>query len=161
MVGRFEQLFTEEMRQAAEAHGLTTREAVTLASIVEKETAKADERPLVAGVYLNRLRLHMPLQCDPTVIYALEREGRYDGNLKRVDLEMDSPYNTYRYPGLPPGPIASPGLPSLKAAVAPAETEFLYFVSRNDGTHVFARTLEEHNANVHKFQVEYFRARRQ
>jgi UPF0755 protein len=160
MVGRFEQVFTEEMRQAAEAHGLTTREAVTLASIVEKETAKADERPLVAGVYLNRLRLHMPLQCDPTVIYALEREGRYDGNLKRVDLVMDSPYNTYRYPGLPPGPIASPGLASLKAAVAPAETDFLYFVSRNDGTHVFARTLEEHNANVHKFQVEYFRARK-
>jgi UPF0755 protein len=160
MVDRFEQLFTEEMRQAAEAHGLTTREAVTLASIVEKETAKAEERPLVAAVYMNRLKARIPLQCDPTVIYALERAGRYDGNLTRADLEMDSPYNTYRYPGLPPGPIASPGLASLKAAVEPAAADFLYFVSRNDGTHVFSRTLEEHNANVHKFQVEYFRARR-
>ena len=150
MVDRFEQLFTEEMRQSAEAHGLTTREAVTLASIVEKETAQADERPIVAAVYLNRLKIGMPLQCDPTVIYALERAGRYDGNLTRADLEMDSPYNTYRYPGLPPGPIASPGLASLKAAVAPAEVDFLYFVSRNDGSHVFARTLEEHNANVHE-----------
>jgi UPF0755 protein len=158
MVDRFEQLFTEEMRQAAEARGLTTRDVVTLASIVEKETAKAEERPIVAAVYLNRLKIHMPLQCDPTVIYALERAGHYDGNLTRADLEMDSPYNTYRYPGLPPGPIASPGLASLKAAVAPADVDFLYFVSRNDGTHVFARTLEEHNANVHKFQVEYFRA---
>jgi len=160
MVDRFEQLFTEEMRQAAEAHGLTTREAVTLASIVEKETAKAEERPLVAAVYMNRLKARMPLQCDPTVIYALERQGRYNGNLTRADLEMDSPYNTYRYPGLPPGPIASPGLASLQAAVAPADADYFYFVSRNDGSHVFSRTLEEHNANVHKFQVEYFRARR-
>jgi UPF0755 protein len=160
MVDRFEQLFTEEMRQAAEARGLTTREVVTLASIIEKETAKADERPIVAAVYLNRLKARMPLQCDPTVIYALERAGRYNGNLTRADLEMDSPYNTYRFPGLPPGPIASPGLASLKAAVAPADVDFLYFVSRNDGSHVFARTLDEHNANVHKFQVEYFRSRK-
>jgi UPF0755 protein len=160
MVARFEQLFTEEMRQSAETLGLTTREAITLASIVEKETAKAEERPLVAAVYLNRLKAHMPLQCDPTVIYALERAGRYDGNLTRANLEMDSPYNTYRFPGLPPGPIASPGLASLKAAVAPAPVDFLYFVSRNDGSHVFSRTLEEHNANVRKFQVEYFRSRK-
>jgi UPF0755 protein len=161
MVERFEQLFTPEMRQQAEAHGMTVREVVTLASIVEKETASADERPIVAAVYLNRLKIKMPLQCDPTVIYALERAGRYHGNLTRADLETDSPYNTYRYPGLPPGPIASPGLASLKAAIAPADVDFLYFVSRNDGTHVFARTLEEHNVNVRKFQVEYFRARRQ
>jgi len=153
-------LFTEEMRQSAEAHGMTMREAVTLASIVEKETARAEERPIVAAVYMNRLHARMPLQCDPTVIYALERAGRYNGNLTRADLEMDSPYNTYRYPGLPPGPIASPGLASLKAAVAPADVDFLYFVSRNDGSHVFSRTLEEHNANVHKFQVEYFRSRK-
>jgi UPF0755 protein len=161
MVERFEQLFTEGMRQSAEARGLTTRQAVTLASIVEKETARAEERPIVAAVYLNRLKVHMPLQCDPTVIYALEKTGHYNGNITRADLEIDSPYNTYRYPGLPPGPIASPGLASLKAAVAPADVEFLYFVSRNDGSHVFARTLDEHNANVRKFQVEYFRARRQ
>jgi UPF0755 protein len=160
MVERFEQLFTEDMRQRAEALGMTTREAVTLASLVEKETAKPEERPIVAAVYLNRLRIRMPLQCDPTVIYALERAGHYNGNLTRANLEMDSPYNTYRHPGLPPGPIASPGLSSLKAAVAPATVDYLYFVSRNDGSHVFARTLDEHNANVRKFQVEYFRAKR-
>jgi peptidoglycan lytic transglycosylase G len=160
MVDRFEQLFTSEMQQSAEAHGLTLRQAVTLASIVEKETAQASERPVVAAVYLNRLKIGMGLQCDPTVIYALEAAGRYDGNLTRADLEFDSPYNTYRYRGLPPGPIASPGLASLKAAVAPAEVDYLYFVSRNDGTHVFARTLAEHNENVRKFQVEYFREQR-
>jgi UPF0755 protein len=161
MVARFEQLFTPEMQQAAEAHGLTTREAVTLASIVEKETAAPSERPIVAAVFLNRLKIGMGLQSDPTVIYALEKAGRYNGNLTREGLAFDSPYNTYRYRGLPPGPIASPGLPSLKAVLAPADADYLYFVSRNDGTHVFARTLEEHNANVRTFQVEYFRARRQ
>jgi UPF0755 protein len=160
MVARFQQLFTVEMQQAAERLGMTTREAVTLASIVEKETAVDSERPIVAGVYLNRLKIGMGLQCDPTVIYALQKAGRYNGNLRRDDLKFDSPYNTYRYAGLPPGPIANPGLASLKAAVAPAETDFLYFVSRNDGSHVFARTLEEHNENVRRFQVEYFRAQR-
>ena len=138
----------------------TTRRLVTLASIVEKETAKPEERPLVASVYVNRLRRGMPLQCDPTVIYALTRAGRYDGNLRRDDLSFDSPYNTYRYPGLPPGPIASPGRASIDAAAHPSDDEYLYFVSRNDGTHVFARTLDEHNRNVQKYQVQYFRERR-
>jgi peptidoglycan lytic transglycosylase G len=160
MVGRFEQLFTTEMQQAAEKLGLTPRQAVTLASLVEKETAVDAERPIVAGVYLNRLKIHMGLQCDPTVIYALQKAGRYNGNLTRDDLHFDSPYNTYRYAGLPPGPIANPGLASLKAAVAPAEVDYLYFVSRNDGSHVFARSLDEHNENVRKFQVQYFRAQR-
>ena len=160
MVARFEQLFTTEMQQSAEKHGLTGRQAVTLASIVEKETALEAERPIVAAVYMNRLRIGMGLQCDPTVIYALQKAGRYDGNLTRDDLAFDSPYNTYRYAGLPPGPIANPGLASLKAAVAPAEVDYLYFVSRNDGSHVFARTLAEHNENVRKFQVQYFRERR-
>jgi UPF0755 protein len=160
MVERFKQLFTDEMREAARAHGLTVREAVTLASLVEKETALDDERPIVAAVYLNRLKIGMALQCDPTVIYALLKAGRYDGNLRRADLAFDSPYNTYRYPGLPPGPIAAPGLASLRAAVAPATVDYVYFVSRNDGSHVFARTLAEHNDNVRKYQVEYFRAKR-
>ena len=101
----------------------------------------------------------MALQCDPTVIYALQRAGRYDGNLRHDDLMFDSPYNTYRYAGLPPGPIASPGKASLEAAVHPADHRCLYFVSRNDGSHEFARTLDEHNRNVRKFQVEYFRDR--
>jgi UPF0755 protein len=157
MTDGFAHVFTPELRQAAEANGLTVRQAVTLASIVEKEAARPEERPLVAAVYLNRLRIGMALQCDPTVIYALERAGKYGGNLRREDLAFDSPYNTYRYPGLPPGPIASPGRASIEAAVHPAQVDFLYFVSRNDGSHEFARTLEEHNRNVQKWQVEYFR----
>jgi peptidoglycan lytic transglycosylase G len=161
MVSRFQQLLTPEIRKGAETHGLTVREMVTLASIVEKETAAPSERPIVASVYLNRLKIGMGLQSDPTVIYALEKAGRYNGNLTRENLDVDSPYNTYRYRGLPPGPIASPGLASLKAAASPADDDFLYFVSRNDGTHVFAKTLDEHNANVRRFQVQYFREKNQ
>ena len=99
----------------------------------------------------------MGLQCDPTVIYALQHAGRYTGNLRRDDLMFDSPYNTYRYPGLPPGPIAAPGKGSLEAAAAPADVDYVYFVSRNDGSHEFARTLDEHNRNVQRWQVQYFR----
>jgi UPF0755 protein len=160
MAGRFKQLFTAEMQQGAQALGLTPRQAVTLASLVEKETALPSERPIVAAVYLNRLRIGMGMQADPTVIYALQKAGRYNGNLRRDDLSFDSPYNTYRYPGLPPGPIASPGLASLKASVTPADVDYLYFVSRNDGSHVFARTLSEHNDNVRQYQVVYFREQR-
>ena len=118
------------------------------------------ERPLVAAVYTTRLRIGMPLQCDPTVIYALQRAGNYNGNLTRENLQSDSPYNTYRYPGLPPGPIASPGKASLEAAAHPADVDYVYFVSRNDGSHEFARTLDEHNRNVQKFQIQYFREKR-
>jgi len=134
---------------------------VTLASIVEKETGKAEERPMVAAVYANRLKIGMGLQCDPTVIYALERAGRFNGNLTREDLQFDSPYNTYRYAGLPPGPIAAPGRASLEAAADPASVPYLYFVSRNDGSHAFASTLDEHNRNVQQYQIKYFRDRRQ
>jgi UPF0755 protein len=133
---------------------------VTLAALVEKETARPDERPIVSAVYTNRLKIGMGLQCDPTVIYALQRVGKYTGNLTREDLAFDSPYNTYRYAGLPPGPIASPGRASLEAAVRPADVPYLYFVSRNDGSHVFATTLAEHNRNVHEHQILYFRERR-
>jgi UPF0755 protein len=157
MMGRFERVFTQDLRDLAGARQLSIRQAVTLASIVERETARAEERPLVAAVYITRLRIGMPLQCDPTVIYALQQEGRYTGNLRHDDLAFDSPYNTYRYRGLPPGPIASPGRASLEAAVDPADADYLYFVSRNDGSHVFARTLDEHNRNVQKYQVQYFR----
>ena len=130
----------------------SVRELVTLASVVEKETGNAAERAIVAAVYLNRLKIRMALQCDPTVIYALMQRGRWDGNIRKGDLQIDSPYNTYRYPGLPPGPIASPGRASLDAVRHPADVKYLYFVSRNDGTHVFARTLEEHNRNVRAYQ---------
>jgi len=160
MVERFEKVVTPDMRQAAADRGVTVRQLVTLASIVEKETAQPAERPEIAAVYSNRLKIGMPLQCDPTVIYALERVGKFDGNLRRDDLAFDSPYNTYRYPGLPPGPIAAPGKASLEAAAHPADADYLYFVSRNDGSHAFARTLDEHNRNVQRYQVQYFRERR-
>ena len=133
---------------------------MTLASLIEKETSRPDERPLVSAVYQNRMRIGMGMQCDPTVIFALQRAGRWTGNLTRENLQFDSPYNTYRYRGLPPGPIAAPGRASLEAAVAPADVPYLYFVSRNDGSHVFAATLDEHNRNVHQYQVQYFRDQR-
>jgi UPF0755 protein len=157
MVARFRDVFTPDLQAAAAAQGLTPRQAVTLASLVEKETAKPEERSMVAGVYLRRLKAGMPLQCDPTVIYALVLKNQYDGNLTHANLQVDSPYNTYRYPGLPPGPIGAPSRASLEAAVHPAPVDYLYFVSRNDGSHVFARTLDEHNRNVREYQVDYFR----
>jgi UPF0755 protein len=157
MVGRFRTVFNQRLQEAAAARGLSARQAVTLASLVEKETARPDERPIVAAVYVNRLRIGMGLQCDPTVIYALQRAGRYTGNLRREDLAFDSPYNTYRYAGLPPGPIAAPGRGALEAAVRPADADYLYFVSRNDGSHVFSRTYDEHRQRVQEFQVRYFK----
>lgn len=156
MVARFRATYAG-LRPRAEAQGLTTREVVTLASLVEKETGQAEERPLVAAVYRNRLTIGMGLQADPTVVYALQQAGRYDGNIRRQDLAVDSPYNTYRHPGLPPGPIAAPGRASLEAALVPASVSYLYFVSRNDGSHAFATTLAEHNRNVRRFQILYFR----
>jgi UPF0755 protein len=157
MVAAFRAALTPDLTAQATSRGLSVRELVTLASIVEKETGKPEERPLVAAVYANRLRIGMGLQCDPTVIYALERAGRYDGNITREDLRFDSPYNTYRYAGLPPGPIAAPGRASLAASVAPADVGYIYFVSRNDGSHAFASTLDEHNRNVFEYQVKPFR----
>jgi UPF0755 protein len=160
MVDQFSKVVTDELRDEASQHGWTVRQMVTIGSIIEKETARPEERPLVAAVYMNRLWIGMGLQCDPTVIYALERAGKYTGNLRRDDLAFDSPYNTYRYPGLPPGPIAAPGRTSLEAVARPADVDYLYFVSRNDGSHQFARTLAEHNRNVQKYQVQYFRDKR-
>jgi len=161
MVDRFRSTYGEQLRARAEAQGMTTRQVVTLASIVEKETGKSDERPIIAAVFRNRLKIGMPMQADPTVVYALERTHRYDGNIRKEDLSMDSRYNTYKYPGLPPGPIASPGKAALEAALMPENVSYLYFVSRNDGSHVFATTLAEHENNVRKFQVDYFKAQRQ
>jgi UPF0755 protein len=160
LVGQFKRVFDEERRAEASKLGLTPRQVVTLASVIEKETGLPEERPLIASVFWNRLRIGMPLQSDPTIIYALELAGRFDGNLRRTDLELDSPYNTYRFPGLPPGPIASPGAASIRAVLEPKETSYLYFVSRNDGSHHFSSTYSEHVNAVRKYQVEYFRRRR-
>jgi UPF0755 protein len=157
MVDGFRNVLTPEIRAAASGAGLSVRQLVTLASLVEKETGTAGERPLVAAVYANRLKIGMGMQADPTVIYALQKAGKYDGNLSREDLQFDSPYNTYRHAGLPPGPIASPGRASIAAAATPADVDYLYFVSKNDGSHVFASTLAEHNRNVFTWQVDYFR----
>jgi UPF0755 protein len=124
---------------------------VTLASLVERETPRPEERPLVAGVFTNRLRKGMLLQCDPTVIYALEQNGKYNGALTLKDLRIDSPYNTYVTEGLPPGPIGNPGEESLSAALHPKDTDDLYFVANTHGGHFFAATLAEHNQNVLKY----------
>jgi UPF0755 protein len=125
---------------------------VTLASLVERETPKPEERPLVAGAFENRLRKGMRLQCDPTVIYGMERLGKYNGSLNGKDLQFDSPYNTYEHGGLPPGPIGNPGEASLRAAMQPAQTNYLYFVANTQGGHFFSATLAEHNRNVVKYR---------
>jgi UPF0755 protein len=129
-------------------NALNIHRIVTMASIVEKETAAAEERPMVAGVYYNRLAKNMALDADPSVIYASLLAGQYNGAISRTDLQMNSPYNTYKYPGLPPGPIGNPGRASLQAAMHPAENDFYFFVSDNNGHHRFARTLDEHSRNV-------------
>jgi UPF0755 protein len=133
--------------------GLTRHQAITLASIVEKETGLVEERPLISAVFHNRLRLGMRLQSDPTVIYGVyATRGSFDGNLRREDLERDTPWNTYTRAGLPPGPISSAGREALRAVLEPAPVPYLYFVARNDGSHVFSATLEEHVRAVNRYQ---------
>ena len=147
MIKRFWDIFSN-LKKGHETP-MSLREIVTLASIVEKETGLAEERPLIASVFLNRLKRRMRLESDPTVIYGLKD---FDGNLTKKDLQSPSPYNTYRNRGLPPGPIANPGRESLKAVINPAQTDYLYFVSRNDGSHYFSTTLREHNRAVIRYQ---------
>jgi UPF0755 protein len=144
MLNQFRKNFTIELREKAKELDLTPRQAVILASIIEKESALKSEGPVIAAVYLNRLKKGMRLQADPTVQYALKRDGKYTGVLHRSDYSYDSPYNTYAVDGLPPGPICNPGLAALKAAVSPAKTDYLYFVADNTGGHTFTRTFEEH-----------------
>ena len=158
MVGHFKSEWAR-IRQSAATEGTAPAQEprpmvslVTLASLVERETPKPEERPLVAGVFENRLSHHMLLQCDPTVIYGLERMGEYKGLLTGGDLHFDSPYNTYVHAGLPPGPIGNPGEASLRAALEPAKTDYLYFVANTHGGHFFSATLAEHNKNVTKYR---------
>ena len=158
MVAKMRAQLTPDILKAAEDRGLNAHQLLTLASIIEREGVERSELPLISAVFWNRLKLDMPLQADPTVQYAV---GKGRQVLTRADLQVDHPFNTYRRVGLPPGPIASPGRASLEAAVRPADADYLYFVSRNDGSHEFARTLDEHNRNVQKFQVKYFKDRRE
>jgi len=150
MVAHFRSVFTPAWAARAHAMGFTTHQVVTLASIVEKETAKPEERPLIAAVFLNRLKRCMRLESDPTVIYGIKD---FDGNLTRKHLKTMSPYNTYRIKGLPPGPIANTGRASIEAVLYPSEEPYLYFVSKNDGSHHFSPTLREHNRMVRKYQL--------
>ena len=148
-VSRFHAMVTPELKSQAKTMGMTLKEVITLASVIEKETGLAKERALVSGVFHNRLRRNIRLQSDPTVIYAL---ASFDGNIRKADLSVNSPYNTYKVRGLPPGPIANPGLAAIKAALYPTPSNFVYFVSRNDGSHKFSATLAEHNKAVDKYQ---------
>lgn len=153
--GQICRIMTGEFRRVwKELNGADPRATVTLASLVEKETSVAAERPVVASVYYNRLRLGMPLQCDPTTIYAALLENRYQGKIFRSDLASDNAYNTYVHTGLPPGPIANPGYDSLQAALHPAVTGYLYFVAKADGSgaHNFSTSLEEHEKAVKEYR---------
>ncbi len=152
MVERFRQTWQSLTPSLPGAEARPVEDVVTLASLVERETPAPGERPVVAGVFSNRLRLGLALQCDPTVIYALELAGQRSGALAAGDLRADSPYNTYRHAGLPPGPIANPGEASLRAALNPAPVDYLYFVANTQGGHFFSQTLAEHNRNVARYR---------
>lgn len=152
MVAQFETIFSDEWRARAAMMGMTIREVVILASLVERETSLPSERPLVSAVFHNRLKRGMKLDCDPTIIYVLKNEGTFRDRLRTKDLWLDSPYNTYLYPGLPPGPIANPGREALHAALYPADVDYFYFVSKNDGSHHFSSSFKDHQNAVNKYQ---------
>ena len=149
MVRTMRKKFSPALREQAKAMGFTIHQTLTLASIIEKETSLSSERPLIAAVFINRLKQRMRLQSDPTVIYALPR---FNGNITKKNLRYDSPYNTYLYRGLPPGPIASPGLESIKSALNPAKVKYLYFVATKNGAHRFSRTYRAHRRAVNRYQ---------
>ncbi|MBL7024213.1 MAG: endolytic transglycosylase MltG [Candidatus Marinimicrobia bacterium] len=154
MVRHFKDSIQPEMLEKANSMGFDLQRLITFASLVEKETAREDERRLVSSVYHNRIQKNMLLGCDPTVIYMLVRRGEWNGNLQRKHFLINDPYNSYLKRGLPPGPIANPGLASITAALNPETTDFLYFVGKNDGTgaHDFSKTLREHNNKVNRYQ---------
>jgi UPF0755 protein len=154
MVGHYRSVL-EQLRNRfpVDSWTLNARDTLVLASLVEAEAAVDDERPLIASVFLNRLKKRILLQCDPTVVYALEKSDRYQGTLTKADLKFDSPYNTYRYAGLPPGPIANPGMRSLEAVIQPASSQYLYFVRTTGGRHTFSETLAAHNRAVAAYRA--------
>lgn len=159
MVARFREAWAGVTRNDPPPQGWNAEQVVTLASLVEEETPKLEERPIIAGVFRNRLRLGYPLECDPSVVYALKLAGDYDGKLEPRDLHVSSPYNTYLRYGLPPGPIGNPGLASLQAALAPAEVPYLYFVANGAGGHAFSRTLAGQRRNVRRYRRFLLRER--
>ncbi|MFB3902287.1 MAG: endolytic transglycosylase MltG [Acidobacteriota bacterium] len=152
MVSRFLQIWNAERQRKARELSMTPREVVTLASLIEKETALPAERQLISAVFHNRLKKNIALGSDPTVIYSVKLLKDYDGVINQSDLKLDSPYNTYIYYGLPPGPIANPGLASIDAALEPAKVDYLYFVSRNDGSHLFTENYQDHLRGVRQYQ---------
>jgi len=152
MVAQFRTRISRLLAATPLPSGWDLHQIVTLASMIEKETGTAAERRLVSSVLTNRLRMKIPLACDPTIIYAMKQAGTYHGNLRKADLSMDSPYNSYLHPGLPPGPIANPGSDSLAAALSPAVSDYLYYVARNDGTHHFSKDLQSHLQAVARYQ---------
>lgn len=152
MLNRFFEVVNSDMRAQISAKGLTLEKVLAMASIVEREARKDAEKPVIAGVYYNRLKVGMKLQADPTLIYALILAGGYDGDIRFRDFALDSKYNTYKYYGLPPAPIANPGKSAILAAIYPASVDYLYFVAKSDGTHQFSKTLQEHNAAVYQYQ---------
>ena len=158
MVSRLHSLFPDKWKTRAAEIGYTLHQVLTLASIIEKETGTASERPIISSVFHNRLKKGMRLETDPTVIYGIQN---FDGNLTRRHLTTRTPYNTYKIRGLPPGPIASPGLAAIEAALFPADTPYLFFVSRKDSTHQFSSTLAEHNRAIRKYQLGGSRSKRQ
>jgi UPF0755 protein len=160
MLGRFRHILATRFANEEPMPPGGWHEVMTLASLIEKETPEASERPLIAGVFERRLQRGMALQSDPTVVYAARLDSRPVGPITQSDLEFDSPYNTYRHSGLPPGPIANPGLASIRAALHPAGGDALFFVANNHGGHVFARTLAEHQRNVSRYRREAAALRR-
>ena len=148
MVIQFEKRYAELSAEGGNAAGLSRREVVTMASVIEKEAVSQEDKPLISSVFHNRLRLGMPLQSDPTAVYGVRA---FSGKVTKADIKRESPYNTYLKKGLPPGPIGNPGAESIRAALFPAKTNYLYFVARRDGTHQFSRTLDEHNRAVKQY----------
>jgi len=153
LVSKYREVFTDDLKARAAELGWTERQTLTFASLIEKEAALDTERLLVSAVFHNRLKVGMPLQCDPTIIYSLQRKGHWNGDITKADLRAKDPYNTYVFKGLPPGPIANPGRPSIVAALYPAAVDYIYFVSKNDGSHFFSNNLAAHNRAVHEFQA--------
>ena len=154
MTSKFRDVYRDILESPLQHSEYGLNEIITMASLIEKETAVDEERPLVAAVFYNRLKKRMPLQCDPTVIYAARLNGEYRGKIYQTDLDIDSPYNTYRRLGLPPAPIANPGIQSIEAALKPANVDYLYFVSNNNGGHVFSKSLPEHQKAVTAYRKQ-------